>query len=738
MLTVIPPVPRLRESHCLKPPPEDCATGLMTRARHRGAGVPVEVDEVRKADVAQSAISFVVAAVSVGAVGVGLGAWLVLEAGLACAILPGGASGPFGTARWLALGTLIVGAFGSVSARLGAQLCGVGQREARVRTGEEMQRALLACGAKPNPAQPHKGGWERCPTDADDVRRNPDEAELVQHVQLEMRQLLEQANQHTQRSDPTSATILRELAGEIERDLSRPLDDANERSLRERWAWMHLKLYRMPADRAQRLSQNELAFLLSEFADDWERFKRRVRTHELPATDELRRWASVRMQTVYRTVSGMQKGHVALAKQLEWELSRLTAAERQELLSYKQRTLWALQTLGNGDFVGAEAADVEAMIAELGGAQGMAIAYLEQDANKTHYSCCIDGGAGNEFPLAGGVRRPRYRIELPGPPVLGDGKGDNQNCAIIYSRGHLLQAIDANQEGYVEEKLKMQAALNEFDDGADAPTILGFCEHIFSGLGALGEFAASSELAFGTVVQSTMASVLQSRFHYGHPDIFDKFAMMSQGGISKATKKLNVSEDVFAGMDAALRGHRIKHIEYMQVGKGRDVSVGPPPPSLRAHGNVAAVPGSRALPPGIRSGVRACAGRRAPADPSPSPPTKLRARSLARVSSISSRSRLRVAIAPRPPVDGAALDPHFLLQARLGHCRDDLLATGAPPRPAPRVCAPLWLLLLAHWLLRRAAPLLPRRLWPARSRLCRPAGPRLGAAAQHAGADRGK
>jgi 1,3-beta-glucan synthase len=48
------------------------------------------------------------------------------------------------------------------------------------------------------------------------------------------------------------------------------------------------------------------------------------------------------------------------------------------------------------------------------------------------------------------------------------------------------------------------------------------------GQGALGDFAASSELAFGTLLQSTMASVLQSRYHYGHPDMFDKFSMVAQ------------------------------------------------------------------------------------------------------------------------------------------------------------------------------------------------------------------
>ena len=49
--------------------------------------------------------------------------------------------------------------------------------------------------------------------------------------------------------------------------------------------------------------------------------------------------------------------------------------------------------------------------------------------------------------------------------------------------------------------------------------------------------------------------------------------MLHQGGISKATKKLNVSEDVFAGMDATLRGHAIKHVEYLQVDNGRGMGI---------------------------------------------------------------------------------------------------------------------------------------------------------------------
>ena len=61
-----------------------------------------------------------------------------------------------------------------------------------------------------------------------------------------------------------------------------------------------------------------------------------------------------------------------------------------------------------------------------------------------------------------GRRVPRHRVQLPGHPILGNGKSDNQNHAIIFSRGAIIQAIDANQEGYLEESLKLCAALREF------------------------------------------------------------------------------------------------------------------------------------------------------------------------------------------------------------------------------------------------------------------------------------
>ena len=70
---------------------------------------------------------------------------------------------------------------------------------------------------------------------------------------------------------------------------------------------------------------------------------------------------------------------------------------------------------------------------------------------------------------------------------------------------------------------------------------MGFAEHITSDIGSLGDFAAGAETAFGTVLQRCYA-FLGGRMHYGHPDMMNKEFMMQQGGVSKATKTVNLSE----------------------------------------------------------------------------------------------------------------------------------------------------------------------------------------------------
>ncbi|MCE0481523.1 Callose synthase 11 [Datura stramonium] len=169
-----------------------------------------------------------------------------------------------------------------------------------------------------------------------------------------------------------------------------------------------------------------------------------------------------------------------------------------------------------------------------------------------------------------------YRIKLPGPLKLGEGKPENQNHAIIFTRGDAVQTIDMNQDNYFEEALKMRNLLEEFKEnyGIRKPTILGVRENIFTGsVSSLAWFMSAQETSFVTLAQRVLADPLKVRMHYGHPDVFDRFWFLSRGGISKASKVINISEDIFAGFNCTLRGGNVTHHEYIQVGKGRDVGL---------------------------------------------------------------------------------------------------------------------------------------------------------------------
>ncbi len=126
-----------------------------------------------------------------------------------------------------------------------------------------------------------------------------------------------------------------------------------------------------------------------------------------------------------------------------------------------------------------------------------------------------------------------YSIKLPGKVILGEGKPENQNHAIIFTRGDAIQTIDMNQvsggaflqllacpevsvnvfaqvmllqlfiwcsllgekfptildmgaasqDHFLEEALKVRNLLEEFDckHGLRRPTILGVREHVFTG-----------------------------------------------------------------------------------------------------------------------------------------------------------------------------------------------------------------------------------------------------------------
>ncbi|KAK9049637.1 hypothetical protein SSX86_031393 [Deinandra increscens subsp. villosa] len=342
---------------------------------------------------------------------------------------------------------------------------------------------------------------------------------------------------------------------------------------------------------------------LSASSDEWENFMERINCKEdadIFENDEnilqLRHWVSLRGQTLCRTVRGMMYYRRALKLQAFLDM----ANEKEILEGYKavtipseedkknQKSLYArleavadmkftyvatCQNYGNQKRSGdRRATDILNLMVNN---PALRVAYIdeveEREGAKSHkafYSVLIKA--------ADNLDQEIYRIKLPGSAKIGEGKPENQNHAIVFTRGEALQTIDMNQDNYLEEAFKMRNLLEEFheDHGVRPPTILGVREHIFTGsVSSLAWFMSNQETSFVTIGQRVLARPLKVRFHYGHPDVFDRIFHITRGGISKASKGINLSEDIFAGFNSTLRRGNITHHEYIQVGKGRDVGL---------------------------------------------------------------------------------------------------------------------------------------------------------------------
>ncbi|KAK0194241.1 1,3-beta-glucan synthase [Armillaria mellea] len=282
-------------------------------------------------------------------------------------------------------------------------------------------------------------------------------------------------------------------------------------------------------------------------------------------------WASLRAQTLYRTVSGMMNYSKAIkllyrvenpevvqmfggnTDKLERELERMARRKFKFVVSMQRYSKFNKEEQENAEFLLRAYPDLQ-------------IAYLEEEPPRKEggdpriFSALIDGHS--EFIPETGRRKPKFRIELPGNPIL-----------------EYLQLIDANQDNYLEECLKIRNVLSEFEEyniSTQSPyahwghkefkrspvAIVGAREYIFSeNIGILGDLAAGKEQTFGTLSARSMAWI-GGKLHYGHPDFLNALFMNTRGG------------DIYAGMNAFGRGARIKHTEYFQCGKGRDLGFG--------------------------------------------------------------------------------------------------------------------------------------------------------------------
>ncbi|KAF5458454.1 hypothetical protein F2P56_022481 [Juglans regia] len=363
-------------------------------------------------------------------------------------------------------------------------------------------------------------------------------------------------------------------------------------------------------------------YLQTIYADEWTNFIERMRREGMVKEEELwttrlrdlRLWASYRGQTLARTVRGMMYYYRALkmlafldsASEMDIrEGSRELGSMRRDALdgysserSLSSRSLGRTSSSVNLLFKGHEYGTAlmkftyvvacqiygtqkakkdphaDEILSLMKDNEALRVAYVDEVSTgrdgKEYYSVLVkyDHQLQKEVEI--------YRIKLPGPLKLGEGKPENQNHAIIFTRGDAVQTIDMNQDNYFEEALKMRNLLEEFrhNYGIRKPTILGVREHIFTGsVSSLAWFMSAQETSFVTLGQRVLANPLKVRMHYGHPDVFDRFWFLTRGGISKASRVINISEDIFAGFNCTLRGGNVTHHEYIQVGKGRDVGL---------------------------------------------------------------------------------------------------------------------------------------------------------------------
>ncbi|XP_061972403.1 callose synthase 7-like isoform X3 [Populus nigra] len=345
-----------------------------------------------------------------------------------------------------------------------------------------------------------------------------------------------------------------------------------------------------------------LFYLKTIYRDEWKNFEERINDQKLmwPSKEKMeftRQWVSYRGQTLARTVRGMMYYRQALELQCLLEFAEddalLNGFRTLEPETDQKAYFDLAQALADLKFTyvvscqvyGAQKKSTEQrdrscynnilnlMLAN----PSLRVAYIDErettvngKSQKLYYSVLVKGGDKYDEEI--------YRIKLPGPPTdIGEGKPENQNHAIIFTRGEALQTIDMNQDNYFEEAFKMRNVLEELKKShrrKQNPTILGIREHIFTGsVSSLAWFMSNQETSFVTIGQRILASPLRVRFHYGHPDIFDRIFHITRGGVSKASKTINLSEDIFAGYNTTLRGGYVTHHEYIQVGKGRDVGM---------------------------------------------------------------------------------------------------------------------------------------------------------------------
>jgi len=294
-------------------------------------------------------------------------------------------------------------------------------------------------------------------------------------------------------------------------------------------------------------------------------------------------WASLRFQALYRTVHGFMQIPRALSLLARIQDPTLSQEKAEELAHSKFTYLVGYQSY-SGYYQKYKRSK----------AKGQEGQNLSKDEVEAHEAVFFIKFIRKKFPeikiaypeysngkyygkLVSGVKQTHgtskiddYKLEIFGPfGDLGLGKPSHQNFLAQFIDGMIIQTIDINQDNVLPQSYFIPNVLGEFDNDHRV-RIVGLPEYVITTKWSSTAWcSAFSEHTFGTLTQRCYAR-FGVRLHYGHPDFLDGLWVMTETGLSKLPY---VSEDIFTGFDTVLKGGKIIHVEYHEVGKARDVDL---------------------------------------------------------------------------------------------------------------------------------------------------------------------
>jgi hypothetical protein len=298
---------------------------------------------------------------------------------------------------------------------------------------------------------------------------------------------------------------------------------------------------------------SELAYLRATYPDEWDQFCSEILgregnnvledclSKENLDPDLMKKiviWASLRGQTLLRTLHGLLNIRLALYHLAEKELKEDINSKVSELVHKKFQIIISHQTYDPER----HARDFDLVVYHINSLEekwegrilGFDLAYDSENNQSIleRWGYKLDGTRPNMNDA-----KERVIVQRSGQLKLGEGKPANQMHALQLALNDVIQVNDMNQYTTFENGLIYPFVLSSFF-GIQTPStndwntqvkagnlvphyrIVGFPESTYTRpLSHVGELAGAAEFSFVTIVQRVLRNPLRVRGHYGHPGL---------------------------------------------------------------------------------------------------------------------------------------------------------------------------------------------------------------------------